>query len=95
VGILLPAFVFVALSGPLVPRLRASPTAGAFLDGVNVASLALMAVVTAQLGAAAIVDAPTAAFAVAGAVLLLRFKLSSTWIVAGGVAAGGLVHLMR
>ena len=42
VGIFLPAFFFVAISGPLVPRLRASPVAGAFLDGVNVASLALM-----------------------------------------------------
>jgi chromate transporter len=54
VGIFLPAFAFVALSGPLVPRLRGSPTAGAVLDGVNVASLALMAVVTAQLGRAAL-----------------------------------------
>ena len=43
-------------SGPLVPRLRRSPTAGAFLDGVNVASLALMAAVTMLLGRAAIVD---------------------------------------
>src|SRR5213078_298131 len=40
-GIFLPGFVFVAVSGPLVPRIRHSPTAGAFLDGVNVASLAL------------------------------------------------------
>ena len=55
-GIFLPAFVFVALSGPLIPRLRASSGAGAFLDGVNVASLALMAVVTVQLGRAALVD---------------------------------------
>jgi hypothetical protein len=47
-GIFLPAVVFVALSGPLVPRLRASPVAGAFLDGANVASLALMAVVTSS-----------------------------------------------
>ena len=36
VGIFLPAFVFVALTGPLVPRIRRSPVAGAFLDGVNV-----------------------------------------------------------
>ena len=46
-----PAFVLVALSGPLVPRLRASRGAGAFLDGVNAASLALMAVVTLSSGA--------------------------------------------
>lgn len=42
-GIFLPAFIFVALSGWLVPRLRASAAAGAFLDGVNVGSLVLMA----------------------------------------------------
>ena len=41
---ILPAFVFVALSGPLVPRLRSSQVAGHFLDGVNVASLALIGI---------------------------------------------------
>jgi chromate transport protein ChrA len=55
-GIFLPAFIFVAVSGPLVPRIRASATAGAFLDGVNVASLALMVVVTFQLGRAALMN---------------------------------------
>jgi chromate transporter len=93
VGIFLPAFVFVALSGPLVPRLRASRAAGGFLDGVNVASLALMAVVTAQLGRAAILDVPTAVLALGSAVLLLRFKPSSAWLVLGGAALGGLVHV--
>jgi chromate transporter len=93
VGIFLPAFVFVALSGPLVPRLRASPLAGAFLDGVNVASLALMAVVTAQLGRAAIVDLPTVVLALLGVVLVLRYKLNSTWLVLGGAAAGLSVHV--
>ncbi len=55
-GIFLPAFVFVAISGPLVPRLRRSVLAGAFLDGVNVAALALMMAVTWQLGQAAVRD---------------------------------------
>jgi chromate transporter len=91
-GIFLPAFVFVALSGPLVPRLRASPAAGAFLDGVNVASLALMAVVMAQLGRAAVVDAWTAAMGIAAAVLLVRFKTNSTWLVLGGAAVGLAAH---
>lgn len=87
-GIFLPAFVFVALSGPLVPWLRRSPTAGAFLDGVNAASLALMAVVTWQLGRAAIVSLPTAAIALAGAILLVRWKVNSLWLVLGGAACG-------
>jgi chromate transporter len=46
IGIFLPSFVFVAISGPLVPGLRRSQSAGAFLDGVNVGALALMASVT-------------------------------------------------
>jgi len=93
-GIFLPAFVFVALSGPLVPKLRASPAAGAFLDGVNVASLALMAVVTAQLARAAIVDPWTACIGVAAGALLLRFKTNSTWLVLGGAMVGLTAHLL-
>jgi chromate transporter len=93
VGIFLPAFVFVAASGPLVPRLRRSETAGAFLDGVNVASLALMAVVTWQLGHAAIVDVATLMLAVVSATVLLRFRVNSAWLVLGG-ALIGLTHML-
>jgi chromate transporter len=88
VGIFLPAFVYVALSGPLVWRLRRAPLAGAFLDGVNVASLALMAVVSWQLGSAAIVDLPTAVLAGGSLVLLQRFRLNSAWLVLGGGLVG-------
>jgi len=88
VGIFLPAFVFVALSGVLVPRLRRSAAAGAALDGVNVASLALMAVVTAQLARSALVDAPTIVLAAASALLLLRWRVNSAWLVLGGALAG-------
>jgi chromate transporter len=87
-GIFLPAFVFVALSGPLVPRIRRSPAAGAFLDGVNAASLALMAVVTWELGRAALVDPLTVALAVASGVVLLRFDINSAWLILGGGAIG-------
>jgi chromate transporter len=93
-GIFLPAFVFVALSGPLVPRLRASPAAGAFLDGVNVASLALMTVVTLQLGRAALIDIPTVVLAVVAAVLLVRYRLNATWLVLGGATSGWMVHAL-
>ena len=95
VGIFLPAFVFVALSGPLVPRLRASPTAGRVLDGVNVASLALMAVVTLQLAGAALVDVPTVGIALVSALLLVRFGVGSTWVIALGAAVGFAVHTLR
>lgn len=92
VGIFLPAFVFVALSGPLVPRLRSSPTAGAFLDGVNVASLALMAVVTWHLGRDALADIASVLLALASAILLVRFKVNSAWLVAGGALIGIFFH---
>lgn len=87
-GVFLPAFVFVALSGPLVPRLRHSPIAGGVLDGVNVASLALMAVVSWQLGRAALVDPFTVALAVASAVAIFRAQVTSAWLVVGGGIAG-------
>ncbi|MDO9172687.1 MAG: chromate efflux transporter [bacterium] len=87
-GIFLPAFVFVALSGPLVPRLRRSPTAGLFLDGVVTASLALMAAVSWQIGCAAVRDAPTAVLAAVALLLLVRTRIGSLWLVLGGGAAG-------
>ena len=92
VGIFLPAFVFVAASGPLVPRIRRSATAGAFLDGVNAAALALMVVVTYQLGRAAIVDFPTLALAVLSGVILFSFRVNSAWLVLGGAIAGLLIY---
>jgi chromate transporter len=92
-GIFAPAFVFVAISGPLIPWMRRSPAAGAFLDGVNAASLALMAVVTWALGRSAVVSLATAAIAVCSAVLLVRFRVNSVWLVLGGAVAGLLTGL--
>jgi chromate transporter len=93
-GIFLPAFFFVAISGPLVPRIRNSRFAGAFLDGVNVASLALMIVVTMHLGRSAIVDWITLLLALVSTALLLRCKLNSVWLVAGGAVVGLLKSLL-
>jgi chromate transporter len=92
-GIFLPAFFFVAVSGPLVPRIRRSPVAGAFLDGVNVAALALMLVVTYQLGRAALVDLTTIVLAVISAVMLFRFRVNSAWLVLAGAIIGLLLSL--
>jgi chromate transporter len=95
VGIFLPAFLLVAISGPLVPYIRRSATAGAFLDGVNVASLALMAAVSYQLGRSAIVDWLTVGLAIASAILLLRFRLNSAWLVLGGAFVGIAAQFAR
>jgi chromate transporter len=87
-GIFLPAFVFVALSAPWIPKLRRSPWTSGFLDGVNAASLGLMAVVTWQLGRSALVDGFTIALALVSAVLVFRFKINSAWWVLAGALLG-------
>ena len=88
VGIFLPAFLLVAASGPLVPRIRRSKIAGTFLDGVNVGSLALMAEVSWQLGRASVVDVVTIVLAVSSLIALLQFRLNSGWLILIGAIIG-------
>jgi len=90
VGIFLPAFVFVALSAAFVPRLRRSATAGAVLDGVNVASLALMVVAVWQLGRVALPDALTMGIAGLSVFALVRYRINSAWLIAAGGVIGWL-----
>lgn len=94
VGIFLPGFIFVALSHPVIPRLRRSRTTGAVLDGVNAAALGLMGGVTLQLGRAALVDVWTVLLAVGAALALLRTRVNSVWLVLAGAAAGLLLQLL-
>jgi chromate transporter len=82
------------VSGPLVPRIRRSVTAAAFLDGVNAASLALMAVVTYQLGRTALVDVTTVVLLVVTLILLIGFRLNSVWLVLAGGLVGDLTHVL-
>jgi chromate transporter len=92
VAIFLPAFFFVAVSGPLIPWLRRSALARSVLDGVVVASLALMAVVTWHLGRAALTDPLALVFAGVAAFLLIRYRVNSVWLI---LAAGALGFLLR
>ena len=94
-GIFLPSFIFVAVSNPLIPRLRNSPWMSGLLDGVNVAALGLMAAVTWQLGRASIIDPFTIVLGLVAALLLFRFKINTTWLVLGGAAAGLASALWR
>jgi chromate transporter len=95
VGIFLPAFVLVAVSGPLVPRLRRSVWTSDVLDGINVAALALMAVVSAQLARSAIQGWETAAIAAFSIVLLIRYRVNSAWLILGGALSGLLLQALR
>jgi chromate transporter len=94
VGIFLPSFLLVLASGSFVPRLRRSPAAGAFLDGVNVASVALMAVVAVQLAGTALVDLTTAGLALASSVVLGRWRgrVNSAWLVVAGGVVGSVAR---
>jgi chromate transporter len=93
VGIFLPSFIFVAAVFPVVGMLRRSRWASAFLDGVNVGALGLMAGVTWQLGRAAVIDWFTAVLALVSALLVFRFKINSAWLVLGGGIMGLLSRL--
>jgi len=92
IGIFLPGFALVALSGRLLPRLRRSAWASATLDGVVVGSLALMAVVGWQLGRAAIVDWRTSVILIASAAVVLRLRVNSAWVIAGAGMIGWLLR---
>jgi len=95
VAIFLPGFVFIAALYPIAPRLRDSPWTAAFLDGVNVAAVGLIAGITVQLGQAALVDVLTVALAVVAAGVLVRFKVNSAWLVLGGALVGLLSGVWR
>jgi chromate transporter len=95
VGIFVPGFLLVAVAGPLIPRIRQSPLVSAALDGVIAASLALMAVVTWQLGKAAIVDRTTLIVFGCSAAALLRFRANSAWLIGAAAVAGWLLQVFR
>jgi len=93
-GIFLPSFIFVALSNPLIPRMRRSAWVGGLLDGVNVASLGLMAAVTWHLGRASLTGPLTILLALIALGLLIRFKINSTWLIAAGAVVGLLMMVL-
>ncbi len=88
VAIFVPSFLFVGLIGPLLPRLRRHAWTAALLDGVNVAALGLMAAVTVILARDAVVDVMSGALAVLAAILVVRFRVNSAWLVLGGALIG-------
>jgi chromate transporter len=94
-GIFLPSFVLVAASHPVIPRLRRSAWAAGFLDGVNVASLGLMAAVTWQLGRAALVDGVTITLGLVATLAVFRFRVNSAWLVLGGGLVGLAFKMLR
>ena len=81
------AFIVTGFAWAYV-RYDSLPQAGRVLDGVNIGSLALMAVVTFELGKAALVDVPTVLLAAVSAFLLIFYRVNSAWLVLGGAVVG-------
>jgi chromate transporter len=90
----LPGFVFVAITHPWLEKLRGTGGGSGFLDGVNFAALGLMAGVTWEVGATALVDPVTAVVALVALVLLWRFELPAPWLILGGAVMGMLKVLL-
>jgi chromate transporter len=92
IGMFLPAFVFVGLTAHVLPRLRKSPLAGAFLDGVNASAVALMGFVGWQFARASLTSWSAVVIGVVSVFLLVRYKTNSAWLVLGGAVAGILLR---
>ncbi len=94
IGMFLPSFIFVAVSNPIVPRLRHSAMAGSFLNGVIIASLSMMAGVIIQLSTTTFTDPITVTIAFLAGILIFVFKTPSIWLMIGGSIIGLLSHLI-
>jgi chromate transporter len=94
-GIFLPSFIFVAISNPLIPKMRSSSLVSSLLDGVNIASLGLMGAVTFELAGASLVDPLTVLIALVSLILIIRFRINNTWLVVGGAILGFLSAIVR
>lgn len=90
-GIFLPAFVAVALSAPLVHRMRQWPAGRHLLDAVNAASLALMAAVVVTVARTLAVDLRTLAILLVASLVLIGTRVGSGWVLLGGAVAGFLL----
>ena len=94
IGMFVPAFTYVAVTANVLPRMRKSPNAGAFLDGVNAAAVALMAFVGFQFARETVTSPLAVVIAAVAAVLVFRFRVNSAWVVLGGAIAGLVAKLV-
>lgn len=95
IAIFLPSFFFVLALNPLIPKMRQSKWASAFLDAVNASAVALMVFVLLKLVQETLLqpfDIWATLMAIVAVVLLLRFKINTTWLIIGGAVVGWLLQ---
>jgi chromate transporter len=95
VGMFVPAFTYVAVTASVLPRMRKSPTASAFLDGVNAAAIALMALVGFQFARETVLTPLAAVIGMVSAICLFRYRINSAWLILGGALCGLLLKLVH
>jgi chromate transporter len=94
-AVFLPSFLFVALLNPLVPRMRSSRLFSSFLDGANVASVAIIVTVCVAFGMDTVTDWKTILVAVLSLVVTFGFrKVNTVFVVMGSALAGYLLFLL-
>lgn len=92
IGIFLPSFIFVFLLNPIVPKLRKSNLMSAFLDAVNIAAVAVIAVVCFEMGKDTLTDWRTIVIATISLIVVFGLKkLNPAFIVIGGSLLGALL----
>jgi chromate transporter len=89
IGIFLPSFLFVALLNPIIPRLRRSKLMAAFLDAVNIASIAIILSVIIEMSGETLLDWRTVLIALVSFFITFYFKkLNTAFVVFGGAILG-------
>jgi chromate transporter len=92
-GMFVPAFTYVAITSNVLPKMRKSPNAGAFLDGVNAAAVALMAFVGIQFAREVVTTPLALVIGAVATVLVFRYRVNSAWVVLGGALSGLILRL--
>jgi chromate transporter len=95
VGIFLPSFFLVWLLNPLIPKMRSSPWVSGLLDGVNIASLGLMAVVSVKLGLSSLTDWLTIVLFASSFFVLMKTKVNSVWLILAGGMIGWVANMLN
>ena len=94
-GIFIPSLIFVGLLNPLIPKIRNSKIFSAFLDAVNVASIAIIIAVLIAMGRETLTEWRTIVIAVVSVAITISFKrINIVFIVIGGALAGYLLSLI-
>lgn len=93
-GIFLPAFLIVLILNPIIPKLRESIWVSSALDGINIASLVLMAMVSIKLGLSSVIDILTIAIFIGSLYVIIKFKINSAFIIIIGGVIGWLSSII-